>query len=79
MNARLLVKTLRKVTLVPSAAVQHNGTSAFVYIVQPNNTVTVQQITTLTSNEQETAVTGNESRASSWPPADSTGWKTASR
>ena len=58
MNARLLVKTLRNVTLVPSAAVQHNGTAAFVYIVQPDNTVAVQPITTLTSNEQETAVQG---------------------
>ena len=57
-NARLLVRTLRKVTLVPSAAVQHNGTDAFVYVVQPNNTVAVQQITTLTSNEQVTAVQG---------------------
>lgn len=57
-NARLLVRTLRKVTLVPTAAVQHNGTAPFVYIVQPNNTVTVQQIQVLTSNEKETAVTG---------------------
>jgi multidrug efflux system membrane fusion protein len=38
-NARLLVQTLQNVTLVPSAAVQHNGTSAFVYIVKPDNTV----------------------------------------
>jgi multidrug efflux system membrane fusion protein len=57
-NARLLVNTLRSVTLVPSAAVQHNGTNAFVYIVQPNNTVSVQQITTLNSDEQVTAVQG---------------------
>jgi multidrug efflux system membrane fusion protein len=57
-NARLLVKTLRKVTLVPSAAVQHNGTNAFVYIVNSDNTVTVQQITALTSNDQDTAVQG---------------------
>ncbi len=57
-NARLLVNTLKGVTLVPSPAVQHNGTAAFVYIVQPNNTVTVQPITTLTSNEQVTAVQG---------------------
>jgi multidrug efflux system membrane fusion protein len=57
-NARLLVKTLRGVTLVPSAAVQHNGTAAFVYIVQPNNTVSVQPITTLASDEQVTAVQG---------------------
>jgi multidrug efflux system membrane fusion protein len=32
-NARLLVKTLNDVVLVPTAAVQHNGTAAFVYIV----------------------------------------------
>jgi multidrug efflux system membrane fusion protein len=57
-NARLLVRTLRQVTLVPSAAVQHNGTNAFVYVIQPNNTVSVQQITTLTSNEQVTAAQG---------------------
>ena len=57
-NARLLVKTLNNVVLVPSAAVQHNGTAAFVYIVKPNKTVTVQPITTLTSNEQVTAVQG---------------------
>ncbi len=57
-NARLLVNTLRNVVLVPSAAVQHNGTNAFVYIVNPNNTVSVQQIKTLTSNEDVTAVEG---------------------
>jgi multidrug efflux system membrane fusion protein len=57
-NARLLVRTLRSVTLVPSAAVQHNGTNAFVYIVNANNTVAVQQITVLTNNDQETAVQG---------------------
>ena len=32
-NARLLVKTLTNAVLVPTAAVQHNGTAAFVYIV----------------------------------------------
>ena len=57
-NARLLVKTLNNVVLVPSAAVQHNGTAAFVYVVKPNKTVAVQPITPLTSNEQVTAVQG---------------------
>jgi multidrug efflux system membrane fusion protein len=32
-NARLLVKTLTNAVLVPNAAVQHNGTAAFVYTV----------------------------------------------
>ncbi|HTX37580.1 MAG TPA: efflux RND transporter periplasmic adaptor subunit [Bryobacteraceae bacterium] len=57
-NARLLVKTLTKVTLVPSAAVQHNGTSAFVYVVNPGNKVSVQNITVLSDNDQESAVQG---------------------
>lgn len=57
-NARLLLKTLQNTVLVPSAAVQHNGTAAFVYEVRPNNTVAVQPITTITSNEQVTAVQG---------------------
>jgi multidrug efflux system membrane fusion protein len=57
-NARLLVTTLKNATLVPSAAVQHNGTAAFVYLVNPNNTVSVRNITTETSNEEVTAVQG---------------------
>jgi multidrug efflux system membrane fusion protein len=57
-NAKLLLKTLRKVTLVPSAAIQYNGANAFVYLVKPDNTVSVQPITTLTGNDNATAVTG---------------------
>lgn len=57
-NARLLVNTLDNVVLVPSAAVQHNGTAAFVYTVKPNKTVAVAPIDVLTSNENDTAVTG---------------------
>lgn len=34
-NARLLVKTLHGATLVPTSAVQYNGTQAFVYLVKP--------------------------------------------
>jgi multidrug efflux system membrane fusion protein len=57
-NARLLVRTLHNATLVPTASVQHNGTQAFVYVVQPDYTVEVRQIQTITSNEQVTAVEG---------------------
>jgi multidrug efflux system membrane fusion protein len=35
-NTRLLVNTLRGVTLVPSSAVQQNGQTSFVYVVQEN-------------------------------------------
>ena len=57
-NARLLVQMLKGVTLVPTVAVQHNGTNDFVYVVKPDNTVTVQYVTALTTNEQDTAVRG---------------------
>jgi multidrug efflux system membrane fusion protein len=57
-NAHLLVQTLHNTTLVPTAAVQHNGTQAFVYVVRPNNTVASQNITAETSNDEATAVTG---------------------
>jgi multidrug efflux system membrane fusion protein len=35
-NARLLVNTLQGVTLVPAAAIQQNGQSSFVYVIQDN-------------------------------------------
>jgi len=57
-NARLLLTTLQNTTLVPNAAVQHNGTAAFVYIVKPDNTVAVQNVTASTSDDKYTAVTG---------------------
>jgi membrane fusion protein, multidrug efflux system len=34
-NTKLLVTTLQNQTLVPSSAVQHNGATAFVYVVKP--------------------------------------------
>jgi membrane fusion protein, multidrug efflux system len=63
-NVRLLTHTLTNATLVPTAAVQRNGTAAFVYIVKPDpknaggEVVAVQGVTTLTSNDQVTAVQG---------------------
>ena len=61
-NARLHVTTLQGTTLIPSAAVQHNGTASFVYVVDsgPNNTasVKVQPITVLSSDDNNAAVQG---------------------
>jgi multidrug efflux system membrane fusion protein len=58
-NARLLVRTLVKATLIPTVAVQHNGTVAFVYLVNTTaSTVSVQQIDVVTGNDDVTAVTG---------------------
>ena len=33
-NTRLLVQTLEGVTLIPAAAIQQNGQTAFVYVIQ---------------------------------------------
>jgi multidrug efflux system membrane fusion protein len=35
-NAKLLVNTLRDVTLVPSSVIQQNGQASFVYVIQDN-------------------------------------------
>ncbi len=57
-NARLLERTLTNATLAPTAAVQYNGTAAFVYILNPNNTVGVQPVQVVTGNDKVSAVTG---------------------
>jgi multidrug efflux system membrane fusion protein len=44
-NTRLLVNTQEGVTLVPTAAIQHNGQVAFLYVVA-NGTASVRNITT---------------------------------
>src|SRR6266853_2793825 len=43
-NVRLLVRTLKNTVLIPSAAVQRNGTRAFVFVVS-KGTVSVRNIT----------------------------------
>ena len=67
-NARLLLKTLQNTVLVPNAAVQHNGTDAFVYVItkdkKGDDTVAVQNVTEETNDDQNTAVTGLNSGVS---------------
>lgn len=58
-NTRLLLRTLHQAILIPTAAVQHNGSSTFVYLLA-NHIVHVHPVTVLTGNERETAVTGIE-------------------
>ncbi len=57
-NARLLVKTLTDVNLVPQAAVQRNNDIAFVYVIQPDSTVQSRNIKILATEGQTSAVTG---------------------
>ena len=33
-NTRLLVETLKDMTLIPTSAIQHNGQTSFVYVIQ---------------------------------------------
>jgi multidrug efflux system membrane fusion protein len=56
-RARLL-KTLQNAILIPTAAVQRNGTQAFVYVLQPDNTVKIRQVVELTTENDLAAVTG---------------------
>jgi multidrug efflux system membrane fusion protein len=56
-NTRLLVNTLDGVTLVPTAAIQHNGQVSFLYVVA-NGTASVRNVTTGASDGGNTAVQG---------------------
>jgi len=56
-NVRLLVRTLKDTVLIPSAAVQRNGTRAFVFVVN-KNTVSVRNITEQSFDGNTTAVAG---------------------
>jgi len=56
-NTRLLVKTLENQTLIPSSAVQHNGTTDFVYLIQ-NNKAIMRTVKSGISDQGNTAVTG---------------------
>jgi membrane fusion protein, multidrug efflux system len=57
-NAKLLVKTLMGVNIIPTAAVQRNNEIAFVYVVNLNKTVQSRNITIATSDGNNAAVTG---------------------
>jgi len=59
-NARLLVKTLTQVTLVPGAAIQRNNDVAYVYVIQADDTVKPVNIKIIATNGNISAVTGVE-------------------
>jgi multidrug efflux system membrane fusion protein len=56
-NTRLLVNTLKGVTLVPTAAVQHNGQVEFLYVIA-NGTASVRNIKTGVADGGMTEVQG---------------------
>jgi multidrug efflux system membrane fusion protein len=57
-NAKLLVDTQQNATLVPSAAIQRNAQNAFVYLIKPDNTATIQAVTVGTTDGNTSAVQG---------------------
>ena len=56
-NTRLLVNTLTNQTLIPSSAIQHNGSTDFVYLVA-NNKAAMRTVKVGISDEGNTAVQG---------------------
>jgi membrane fusion protein, multidrug efflux system len=56
-NVKLLVNTIHNATIIPSAAIQHNGKTAFVYVIQ-NDTAHMKVIKTGVSDGDNTQVTG---------------------
>jgi multidrug efflux system membrane fusion protein len=56
-NVHLLVNTLTNATLVPSPAVQTGAPGTYVYVVNANDTVSVQPVTAGPSNGTDTVIT----------------------
>jgi membrane fusion protein, multidrug efflux system len=62
-NTRLLVKTLNNLTLLPSSAVQHNGSTDFVYVIQNpqvkgKSRAVMKTVKSGISDQGQTAVSG---------------------
>jgi multidrug efflux system membrane fusion protein len=55
-NARLLERTLTKVTVAPVAAVQHGAPGTFVYVIKPDSTVAVQVVETGVTDEDRVQI-----------------------
>ena len=57
MNAHLLVNTLQNVVLIPSSAIQHNGDTAYVFLIQ-NDVAHIHNIKPGVSQGSKTEVQG---------------------
>ena len=57
-NTRLLVSTQHGVILIPSVAIQRNAQDSFVYVVKPDQTVAMQNVSVGTTDGNVTAVEG---------------------
>jgi membrane fusion protein, multidrug efflux system len=57
-NARLLVDTQQNATLIPVAAIQRNAKGTFVYVIKPDSTASLQNVTVGTTDGNTSAVQG---------------------
>jgi multidrug efflux system membrane fusion protein len=57
-NARLLVDTQQDATLLASSAIQRNAQNAFVYLIKPDQTASMQTVTVGTTDGGTSAVQG---------------------
>jgi multidrug efflux system membrane fusion protein len=55
-NARMLVQDKRGVTLIPNAAVQRNAQATFVYVVNPDQSVAIRNVTLGTIDDERSEV-----------------------
>jgi multidrug efflux system membrane fusion protein len=56
-NVRLLVEEKQGVTLIPTAAVQRNSQTTYVFLVKPDSTVTVRTMTIGTTEGEDAEIT----------------------
>jgi multidrug efflux system membrane fusion protein len=56
-NAKLLVEEKRGVILAPTAAIQRNNQSTYVYVVKPDSTVTVRTVTVGVTQGDDSEIT----------------------
>jgi len=56
-NIRLRVRTIENATIIPAAAVQRAAFGEFVYVVKPDNTVSIQRVTLGPTEGDRVAVT----------------------
>ncbi len=57
-NARLLVDTTHDAILIPAAAIQRNAQGAFVYVIKPDQSASIRNITVGTTDGDTSAVQG---------------------
>ena len=55
-NARMLVQEKKGVTLIPNAAVQRNAQNTFVYVVKPDESVTIRNVRIGTTDAEHSEV-----------------------